>query len=448
MARPGRKPGQTPVQVICSLLRPESAAPPPPPPPATSEVSPVDDGYVGREIPAPPPPAAQDTPQTQRVRTLVQEVERLQARITELEEENGMGLLKRKGIVSFTHVGQDDRPFQVRGNFKLAKGGLVAVKKLFDPNISAELLAEFDNEVQKLELLRCPISSIPPRAKWGQQANQAVNPRFDVGFQTDIEEVSPRNMSILDATATAMAFLHARGIAHRDIKSHNVKLCDFGLAKLKSELMTGSMQRPALQTSREESVDVFAFGTLLWEAMANDIPFARGQMLEMPSLAPREVQQLIRNCWTLDYKVRPTMAEVLQSLRSCRDADKEDWTKVCRQCFRGGTQISSFRLAQRLSYPEQHPRLDGCFRLDVSRMLQADITFERLEELSLDGELLEAEALALLPRRCPRLQSLTISFAAELDGQALASLAQLHYLEALALKKAPKPVDDEYVQHE
>lgn len=30
----------------------------------------------------------------------------------------------------------------------------VAVKKLFDPNISHELLAEFDNEVQKLEMLR------------------------------------------------------------------------------------------------------------------------------------------------------------------------------------------------------------------------------------------------------------------------------------------------------
>ena len=25
-------------------------------------------------------------------------------------------------------------------------------------------------------------------------------------------------------------------------------------------------------------------------------------MLDMPSLAPREVQQLIRSCWTLDYK--------------------------------------------------------------------------------------------------------------------------------------------------
>ena len=33
-------------------------------------------------------------------------------------------------------------------------GTRVAVKKLFDPNISHELLAEFDNEVQKLEMLR------------------------------------------------------------------------------------------------------------------------------------------------------------------------------------------------------------------------------------------------------------------------------------------------------
>jgi len=465
MARPGRKPGQTPVQVICSLLRPESAAPPPPPPPATSQVSPVDDGYVGREMPAPPPPASQDTSQTQRVRTLVQEVERLQARITELEEEKvsspspmlakttgGVGASKpswladsgrnslaatlpsRRGLGGI----EDDEDAGLKNQLKeeqrrckrleqqvqrltdrlseqgsaggvgslphfemlevqlgeiLNQGGFsvvhkgtwhgtkVAVKKLFDPNISAELLAEFDNEVQKLELLRHPnilmalavhrkppaLSLIMEMVDGGSyyqllhaphQFNSATGPVRSLTFK--------ENMSILDATATAMAFLHARGIAHRDIKSHNVllsphlevKLCDFGLAKLKSELMTGSMQfagtpnymapevfRNAKYT---ESVDVFAFGTLLWEAMANDIPFANldpadirervleGQMLDMPSLAPREVQQLIRSCWTLDYKVRPTMPEVLQSLRSCRDADKAPRRPVTAHGVRPG----------------------------------------------------------------------------------------------------------------
>jgi len=89
--------------------------------------------------------------------------------------------------------------------------------------------------------------------------------------------------------------------------------------------------------------------------------------------------------------------------------------------------------------------LDGCFRLQVFQMLEArDITFSALEELSLDGELLEAHALALLPHRCPRLRSLAVSFAAELDGPALAALASLNELEALTLKKAQKPLDNEW----
>merc|ERR1719277_1488596 len=59
-----------------------------------------------------------------------------------------------------------------------------------------------------------------------------------------------KTLEILETTGTAMAFLHGRGIAHRDIKSQNVlltpnlevKLCDFGLARMRSELMTGAMQ--------------------------------------------------------------------------------------------------------------------------------------------------------------------------------------------------------------
>eukprot|EP00435_Cladocopium_sp_Y103_P053734 s1675_g17.t1 len=75
-------------------------------------------------------------------------------------------------------------------------------------------------------------------------------------------------------------------------------------------------------------------------------------------------------------------------------------------------------------------------------VLSCGDVFSSLEELSLDGEMLEAPVLALLPKRCPRLRSLLVSFAAELDGEALGALTTLGQLDALTLKKAQKPPDD------
>merc|ERR1712070_848387 len=59
-------------------------------------------------------------------------------------------------------------------------------------------------------------------------------------------------LPIVRQAGCALAFLHSMLVVHRDIKSHNVlltnhskptaKLCDFGLARMKSELCTGSMQ--------------------------------------------------------------------------------------------------------------------------------------------------------------------------------------------------------------
>ncbi|CAJ1448218.1 unnamed protein product, partial [Effrenium voratum] len=69
-------------------------------------------------------------------------------------------------------------------------------------------------------------------------------------------------------------------------------------------------------------------------------------------------------------------------------------------------------------------------------------SFDALEELSVDGEMLDANVLALLPKRCPRLRSLVVSFAAELDGDALAALSTLRHLDALTLKKAQRPPDE------
>ncbi|CAE8731405.1 unnamed protein product, partial [Polarella glacialis] len=90
-------------------------------------------------------------------------------------------------------------------------------------------------------------------------------------------------------------------------------------------------------------------------------------------------------------------------------------------------------------------KLDGCFRLDVCRLLEvAPGDFAALEELSLDGEHLEASHFALLPTSCPKLQILLVSFAGELDGSALACLARLPFLDSLSLQKAGKPTDDEW----
>eukprot|EP00435_Cladocopium_sp_Y103_P054777 s1675_g18.t1 len=52
----------------------------------------------------------------------------------------------------------------------------------------------------------------------------------------------------------------------------------------------------------------------------------RGRMLEIPSAAPKEMQQLIRGCWTSDYKVRPLMSEVLKQLRSLKEGARRPKT--------------------------------------------------------------------------------------------------------------------------
>lgn len=85
--------------------------------------------------------------------------------------------------------------------------------------------------------------------------------------------------------------MHHLGIVHRDIKSHNVlvddgmnvKVCDFGLAKFMADLGKGSMQYAGtptymapelfLKRSYDQSVDVFAFGSLLWEIINREVPW-------------------------------------------------------------------------------------------------------------------------------------------------------------------------------
>jgi serine/threonine-protein kinase len=103
--------------------------------------------------------------------------------------------------------------------------------------------------------------------------------------------VMARRLEILIAAANGLAYVHEKGIIHRDVCPKNlmfdsggeVKLIDFGVSILKSdrikqtEVRTGRPSYLAPELIRHnrfnEQTDVYAFGVTLYEAFAGQRPF-------------------------------------------------------------------------------------------------------------------------------------------------------------------------------
>lgn len=123
----------------------------------------------------------------------------------------------------------------------------VAIKKVFNPNITEELLAEFNNEVNMLAKYRHPnivlmlgaITTPPQLCLVMELVKEGT--LFDLLHRKRTQLSENDKRKIAQQIVGVVAYLHRMGIVHRDIKSHNIlldktyniKLCDFGLARHK-----------------------------------------------------------------------------------------------------------------------------------------------------------------------------------------------------------------------
>lgn len=152
--------------------------------------------------------------------------------------------------------------------------------------------------------------------------------------------------------ASGLAYLHSRGIVHRDLKSDNIlldergahaKIADLGLAKIRSASsyymhgQMGTVMYMAPEMLRKEkftsAADVYSFSLVLFELytarrpyplrMASDIDALRAAIavngerpVDRDNLIPHVVGQVLRRCWANDYHSRPPVTAVLEELRS------------------------------------------------------------------------------------------------------------------------------------
>lgn len=183
-------------------------------------------------------------------------------------------------------------------------------------------------------------------------------PKGDLRDLQGIPIPKPLQLRIASEVASALNALHTHEppIAHRDVKGANilftedlhVRLSDFDMALLvPSPLPPGLWGTPGFiapeviaSESYDHQVDIFSFGSVLYEITHGELPFSKELDEKMsnrdwtdavmqitkqglrppldPTLCPPEMQRLINDCWAAKPEARPSMTQVMRRLEAMR----------------------------------------------------------------------------------------------------------------------------------
>ncbi len=112
----------------------------------------------------------------------------------------------------------------------------------------------------------------------------------------------------------------------------NVKVADFGFARIKEENATMTRCGTPSWTAPEvirgekygEAADIYSFGIIMWEVLTRKQPYAgrnfmgvtldvlEGRRPQIPSDCPVEFKKLMKKCWHGQAEKRPKMEDILQ----------------------------------------------------------------------------------------------------------------------------------------
>eukprot|EP00002_Diphylleia_rotans_P040600 TRINITY_DN9669_c0_g1_i2.p1 TRINITY_DN9669_c0_g1~~TRINITY_DN9669_c0_g1_i2.p1 ORF type:complete len:1419 (-),score=212.66 TRINITY_DN9669_c0_g1_i2:308-4564(-) len=226
------------------------------------------------------------------------------------------------------------------------KGEKVAIKKVSRLNERHGLYINFMTEVSMIRKIKHPniitfIGAVNTPSYFGIVL-ELVEPgslkEFLRSKAKAIDDI--QKWRIINGIIDGMSYLHSfkPPLLHRDLKSANIlvtkdfdiKICDFGFARMKSTSRTmtkcGTLayEAPEVLLGRryDEKIDVYSFAILLWEIEAREQPYkaedatslpftvTKGKRPSVERLKDAKVVDMMQRCWVHDANERPSFNDL------------------------------------------------------------------------------------------------------------------------------------------